>query len=497
MVIERKGLVSQSISVNVVKLLSTRIVGPVLWVITAPVLTRLFLPTHFGVMQIFDAIATVFFVIAGLNYEMSIPLAKNQQEASASFLLSLFFTLMFTVSSVIGVLLGADYIAYQFKTPELSSFLWLLPPLVFLSGLSSAFNYWTSHEGKFGIIAWSDLGNVIGDRVFTVLTGYLIRPSAIGLFVGRCVGVVVSMLVFLRFMGRKVLADIQHAHLTFATICTVGRQHKKFPLFSVWSSLLANISTQLLSIIFGLYFSPTVVGYYALANRVGTIPATLLGNAVAQVLFPTAAREYRETGTLAPIIMTTFLRFVQIGVFPMAILGLFGASLFRAVFGSRWIEAGIYAQIQAVSYFMGFLTCPLPVFTLTNRQDASLLMNVLSLAGQAASLFIGVAIGTPRVALGLCVFFNVMLLAGQLVWKLRLAQVSVLWAVSVILKYSALAGALLLPAKGLSWIFHDLRFDFGVIGFATVCYVMVLFLMEPSLRQLMIIMRDKLRNDSK
>jgi hypothetical protein len=72
------------------------------------------------------SIAGVITVIACLRYELSIPLGKNEKEASASFTLSLFFTLIFTVVvlAVVPVLKGK--IAQWFKAPELKMFLWLL-----------------------------------------------------------------------------------------------------------------------------------------------------------------------------------------------------------------------------------------------------------------------------------------------------------------------------------------------------------------------------------
>ena len=144
---------NNSIVANIVKLLSGRVAGQALLVIATPILTRLFLPEHFGVMQIFDSIAAMFFVITCLNYEFSIPLASNQQEASASFLLSLFFTLVITIGCFVGILFGRAYLAVQFNAPELTHFLWLLPPCILMHGLVSALSYWASYDGKFGAIA--------------------------------------------------------------------------------------------------------------------------------------------------------------------------------------------------------------------------------------------------------------------------------------------------------------------------------------------------------
>ncbi len=484
---------SQSIGVNIAKLLSSRVAAQVFMFITMPVITRLFSPAHFGIMQIFESIALPLSIITCLKYEQAIPLGKNQQEASASFILSLFFACGMTVCSFAGVLVGKDHIAHWFHTPELARFLWLLPAFVFMFGLNNVLNYWASREGKFGLMAWAGLGNTLCEKIFTIVWGYMPGASATGLLLGRFAGIFVNTVALLGPLKKKLFSDIKNAHLRFATLRTVAVQHKKFPLFSTWTALIAAITFQLPSLICGLYFTSAAVGYYSLANRVVSVSSVFLGTVIAQVFFPAAAQEYHETGTLAPLVRNIFIRLVQISVFPLAVLGLFGATLFSIVFGQQWIEAGAYAQILAAWHFLIFLNVSLNIFALVNRQDLGLLISLVSFVVRAIGLLIGVTFGSPRIMLGLFVFFSVVLLTSQLFWKLRIAGVSGIWASKILLKYIALACTLLLPAKWLSWMCNDVRVDFAALLFATGGYATVLLVIEPALRQFIVTMVGRLK----
>jgi O-antigen/teichoic acid export membrane protein len=260
-------------------------------------------------------------------------------------------------------------------------------------------------------------------------------------------------------------------------------RHKKFPLFSTWTHLLTVITVQIPSLVFGVYFSPTILGYYSLASRVGTMPITLLAQAIGQVFYPAAAKEYHQTGTVSHIVETTFKLLVQLAMFPMAVLGLFGATLFGVVFGQQWTEAGIYAQILAAWYFLSFLSVPLDIFALVNRQDLGLFFTMLNFAGRTVSLFLGVTLGLPRMTLGIFVLASVVLLSGQLFWKLRFSHLSGRWGFTIILKQLMLSLALLLPVKGVAYLSKAVWVELVGLCLATGGYILIMLLTEPSLQK--------------
>ena len=161
-----------SIGRNVLKLTSSRIATQAIAFVTAPIIARLYLPEHFGVRQIFVSIASVVGVVTCLRYELSIPLGKDKKEVSASFVLSLFFALIFTLMSLAVVFVAKERVARWFKVPELEMFLWLLPAVVFIGGLQKSLRcYWAEQGQRFGVIAWAHYNSALASS--RLITGYL------------------------------------------------------------------------------------------------------------------------------------------------------------------------------------------------------------------------------------------------------------------------------------------------------------------------------------
>ena len=432
--------------------------------------------------------------IACFQYEFSIPLGRNRQETSASVVLSFFSTLVVTLCIFVLVLFGRDYIAFKFHVPELARFLWLLPVVSFMYGLTNALTAWASCEGLFGVIAYADVGKMTCEKTLAIGLGYVMETSAIGLLVGRVVGIAVNVVILLKGVGEKLLTDIKRSHLSFATVKRTGVQHKKFPFFSTWASLIIVVSMQLPPFFFVLYYSPTIAGYYSLAFRVVWLQNMLLGQTITQIFFPMAARELRETGTLTLIVSNTFKRIIQIAAFPLATLCFLGPLLFSIVFGQEWSEAGIYAQILSFWSFIALIYIPLRVFDILALQEVNLFINILLILGRATSLFIGVHFASPKVTLSMFVTLSAGILIGGIIWKLKVSQVSVLWAIKTLMYYVIISCIFISPVKILSaHINHNTGFMLGALGCMSILYGVFLVKTDPSYRQFISIFFDKLK----
>src|SRR5699024_4675240 len=92
------------------------------------------------------------------------------------------------------------------------------------------------------------------------------------------------------------------------------------------------------------YFGGSVTGWYALAVRALQTPLGLIGNAVGQVFFSSAAAA-KERGALRQETLRAFTSLVQIGLPLLSIIGLAAPELFAFVFGREWRVAGSYAQL--------------------------------------------------------------------------------------------------------------------------------------------------------
>lgn len=410
---------------DVIKLVSGTTVAQIIGILAAPVLSRLYLPEAFGVTALFISITGVLIVISCLRYELTIMLPKTEKEAANLLALSIFFVLLITTLSMITVYVAKPQIVSLLNLPEIGPFLWLIPLAVFLNGSFQALNYWntrTKHFGRLSIAkGLSSLTNT-GSQLGAGFSGFATNGAMIA---ANVAGYGVSTL----FLGARVLKD--HGKLFLKEVrwkqMVAGmKRYKDFPLYGTWASLLNSISWQLPAFFLAYYFSSTIVGFYALGNRVLRLPMNMIGGAIGQVFFQRASEAHIE-GNLDRVVEQVFERLVKLGLFPLLILTLVGDKLFVVVFGSEWLEAGVYTQILSVWTFFWFISSPLSkLFSVLERQDLSLKINIVVFVTRVGSLLAGGMMGSARWAL---IFFAVsgVLVYGYLSFVVML-KAGVSWA---------------------------------------------------------------------
>lgn len=467
---------SASFGTNVLKLLSSKIASQIIAFVTAPIIARIFLPEHFGTVQLFSSISGVIVVISCLRYELSIPLGRDKNEVMASFIISVISALAIALLSFIAVLILKARVAIWLKSPELETFLWFLPLTVFLGGVGHAIRYYASRSGKFGAMAWADFGSIAGNMLLTILFGLIFGAYAMFLFIGQITGMVLSILILFIFLSREFLSEAKTVNLSLRDVWEVAKYHKKFPIYDIWAGLFNSTSMQLPPIILGAYFSTTVVGYYSLGNRFVGLPMALLGGSIAQVFFPSAAKEYNETGKLTNIVNSTFKRLIQIGVFPFMILGFFGGPLFGFIFGNNWVEAGVYAQILSIYVLFQFISSPLStVFSIYNRQGTFLFLSLSQLINRMIALILFAQFGVARNCLIAYSAVSSIFYILMFYFIYRFSKSSIILGIKIFVKYFMLSFILLSPVMILVQVIANIYFMLIALCISIMVYLFILY----------------------
>lgn len=171
------------------------------------------------------------------------------------------------------------------------------------------------------------------------------------------------------------------------------KRYKMFPLIDSSSALMNTVSWQLPAFLLAAFFSPVVVGFYALGMRTLQLPMSLVGSAIAQVFFQRAA-EAHKSGNFATLVQGITELLLKIIVFPVMLLTVVGPELFSFVFGEVWIEAGNYIQILSLWIIFWFLYSPLSViYVVLEKQKLGLWFNMVNLSTRFLSLLIGGMVG--------------------------------------------------------------------------------------------------------
>jgi len=436
---------------DVLRLVSGTVFAQSVLLLASPLLTRLYGPEAFGISALFSSVTGLIATVLCLRYELSIVLPESDGAGANLFAGSLAVSFLVSLLTIPLVWFGGIQLCHAVNAPQLSPFLWLIPPVTLFGGVAlghPALNYWASRMRRF---EWLSLTRVVNSVVTTsgqLAWGFACHGTPDGLIGGGIAGSVLSTLLLafqtLRAHGQFLRRSV-HWHEMLAQM----RSQSRFPLYGMPSALLNAISWQLPPFLLSGLFSPTVAGFYALGSRVVTLPGNLVGSSIGQVFFQRAA-EAKSQGRLAEVVESTFRILVALGMLPFLLLTLTGRDLFVVVFGQRWAEAGVYVQILGIWSFVWFISSPLsPLLSVLERQDFDLAWNAVNIATRSLSLWVGSRLHDGRLAM-------------------------LLFAVSGVLVYSYLLGAIM-TASGVGWR-KTLAILFSNLALFTPAALLLLFL---------------------
>lgn len=358
-----------------------------LMILAAPLLTRLFAPEDFGVLAVYGSLLALIGVFASLRYELAIPLPEDDAEAASVAVLSLLLVALTTVLSGALVALLGTAIAEVLGLQALAGYLWLLPAGVLLSGTYNVLCYWSVRNRRFSAIARARICQSV---VTLIIQFAAFKLGGLALMLGQVAGQGAGAAT----LARPALAMSVFRLVSWGGVWKATVRYRRFPVFSSGAGFANIAGLQLLPILLVPIFGAAIVGLYALAYRILALPMSLVGGAVGQVLFSSAAESYR-TDKLGFLVIDIYEKLSRIGLPATLMLVLAGPYVFGIVFGEEWAEAGQIASWMAPWFYFQFVSSPLSaaIFSATERQQYMLafqiVMFVLRLLAIASGVYFG------------------------------------------------------------------------------------------------------------
>jgi lipopolysaccharide exporter len=137
---------SSSFATDVLKLVTGTTFVQAITILASPLLTRLYGPEAFGFLALFTSITSIIGVVACMRYELAIMLPKTDEEAANLLGLCLLCVAVISGLTVPALYFGGDALLSLLRAPGLGSYLILVPPFVFISGVFLALNRWTTFK---------------------------------------------------------------------------------------------------------------------------------------------------------------------------------------------------------------------------------------------------------------------------------------------------------------------------------------------------------------
>lgn len=340
---------------SLLTLLSGTILGQIIVFASSFIITRIYSPDDFGLAGLYSSFIAFVLVLASLRYESAIPIAKDDNEAFHLVVLSAIVVVFISTITFLVCYVIEDVIGGINKVSLIGKFLWLLPFSIFCMGFYQVLNYWAIRQKEFGTIAKTKVNQSIGQVTSYVILGVNFS-GPIGLIIGDIIGKGAGIKTLLKVT----LKNVKLNKISFNGLYRVMRKYKKFPLISSWSAVINIAALQIPPIIMIAIYNQSIIGWFALSQKVIMAPLGILGQSVAQVYLGQLSSDIRNNKKdLEKFFLRVVKKLFIVGIIPFLGILFLGPWIFKIGFGEQWIESGVYSQCLAPMYLAYFIAFPL------------------------------------------------------------------------------------------------------------------------------------------
>ena len=368
--------------------------GQVTALAAAPLISRLYTPTDFGLFMVVSSVALTFSAVASLRLESAIVLPSSDDDARG--------LVRIACCVAVGLTLSIAGATWLFRGVVLGWFtagitVWLLISSFGIGGavaMFNALNQWVLRNRRYDLIARRNLLQALVTTLAQIVTG--VAGYAHGLVAGMAVGQAAGAAAFmngasLRYKGRAVKWG------------ALLSRFRHFPMHLAPAALINAAGIYVPLILFAAYFGPAQAGLLGLTQRVLGLPMTLIGQAAAQIyLAELAAHQRTEPERGVALFAVASKRLAIVGAAVAAPVMLLGPWAFPFVFGKQWSASGEMAQAMAIALAAQLVASTLSrTLIVLEKTLTQLAWDVLRFAMNCGAVFLAALAGSSAL---LCVW---------------------------------------------------------------------------------------------
>jgi len=383
---------------DVLQLLSGNTLTQLIRILISPIISRIYSPLTFGLMQNFSAITNTLSAIFALRYEPTVVLPKDDDKAAVQLIISLMSIVIFSTVTTPILIIYKTPISNLLNSKDIANFLWLAPILAAFVAYINTSKYWYTRKRKFKRISRIQVMNQLISEGSTLGLGIFASPNVVSMILGRLLGNSISFLtlgVFYFYEDKRIIFD----NFRWAEIYQGIKRYKNYPLFDIWGSFLQYLLLYLPGLMLSGYFSPEIAGYYSFANNILRMPNQIISNSIGSVFFERGVKAKYDK-RLHELVLMTVQILVAIGFVPFLVVSIYGRDLFTSIFGANWGEAGFYSQLLSLWAFNQFVTSPLGYLTyILEKNRLRLIYFFVNLFLRSGSFIIGGYFQNPTIGI--------------------------------------------------------------------------------------------------
>lgn len=406
---------------NSAHLLSANIIAQVIGLVVYPILTRLYSPADFGLLNLFLSIGGILSIVATAEYQGAIVLPSDDKKSIALSHLGFFTTVVLTILLLVSNLYD-NLISTLFHTPTLLLCWKWLAAFVFLGGLWSLQNNWLIRRQEFGAISAYQVSQSVVSAVCKIIFG-VIGMVGVGLITSSVLAMAVALVISCCFERKPNRMDILTCHTSWNELKQVACEYKNFPIYSFPRSVLNSVSGNLPALVLSPIFGLTELGFLGMAVTLAFRPIQLISQSVYQVLFQRYSVIIRQKEQVLSFTIQIVKKAVLVIVPVFIALWFILPTVVCWLLGNGWESTSYYIRIMlpwlamvAISPTLGFIP---DIFM---QQRKATIIEVVYFVLRILALLVGVWMHSFKIAVLAYSIVGVMVLTYQLWWYIRLLR---------------------------------------------------------------------------
>lgn len=373
---------------NILKLMSGEGIGRAIGLVAAPVITRLYTPSDFGILAVFVSLTALIYPFCTLRYTLAIPLHSDERIGINS-LGACFVVLGITTAIVsISFVLFHSEILGLFASESIDAYRYFVPAAFALYGTAEILSYYATRYRDFSTVAKVTVSqNAIG-AIVKIVFG-LFRFNVIGLLIGNIMAESGGLTLYLRAYGKMLKEEARY--LSRRKICFVLKRYKDFPLYRLPSQLLLMAAGSLPILYFAWHFGAEATGRISLAMSMLAAPVALVCSTVGKAFYgEIASLGKRNSCEISALTLRIMIRLLAISIIPFMVIVCFGPVIFQTVFGEEWLQSGIFARYLCFYLIFRFVYSPVSdgIFNVLERQRIVFWLEISRITIVVLSLFV-------------------------------------------------------------------------------------------------------------
>lgn len=359
-------------------------------VLSLPIVSRLYSPSEFGVVQSIEAIAQMVMISSAISYERAFVAARSVLDRNRLLYIAVALACL---TACVGVVIST----FAFESGpgaragdgiQIEYLMLLLLPYFFGKNIFWVLSSYANSVSLYSDTAKAELKRSIGLVACRIIFGVL-QFGVWGLFVSTLIGSVVGVVGLSSKTVRFWREDLKRTKIK--QCINTAWMYRQFPLFEGPGEFFGVVAQRLPVVIFGFTFGAASAGYYGIALLVLNRPIAIFMKPIVTVLRTYTGLNSKQSTKSETSVPIYYFYFLVIGTVVASTFFAFVLTLvFPILFSENWSAGGDLILLMLPNVLAVMILRPmLGVLSAGNQLKPVLCIQLIMLVASILPLYIG------------------------------------------------------------------------------------------------------------